>query len=313
VQKNETYKIVRLSVVSNTILTLGKLLTGIITGSIAIVSEAVHSFIDLIAALIAYFAVRKAAQPADRTHPYGYGKFENISGTIEGLLIFGAAIYIVYHAIEKFVNPEPLETPSVGVAIMLISTVVNFFVSQKLFSVAEENESLAAEADAWHLRTDVYTSLGVMAALTIITIAEWFFSAANIYWVDSLAAFIVAIMITKSAWELVIKSAKDLFDVSLPHNEVAIVENIVESNDDIAGFHALKTRKAGNKRFVEFHIFVNSQMTVYESHRITGLLKTEIASELDNATVIIHVEPCDNTCATKKLLYKSYKSEDIKK
>jgi cation diffusion facilitator family transporter len=296
VQKNETYKIVQLSVASNTILTLGKLAAGIVTGSIAIVSEAVHSFIDLIAALIAYFAVRKAARPADGTHPYGYGKFENISGTIEGLLIFGAAVCIVYHAAEKLVNPEPLEVPFVGVAIMLASAVVNFFVSQKLFSVAKKNESLAAEADAWHLRTDVYTSLGVMVALAVIVVAECFFSAANIYWIDPIAAFTVAIMITKAAWGLVIKSAKDLFDVSLPRDEVAIVENIVESDDDIEGFHALKTRKAGNKRFVEFHIFVNSQMTVYESHRITGLLKTKIASKLDNATVIIHVEPYDNAC-----------------
>jgi cation diffusion facilitator family transporter len=134
--------------VSNTVLTLGKLITGIITGYIAIVSEAVHSLIDLVAALIAYFSVRKASQPADRIHQYGYGKFENISGTIEGLLIFAAAIYIVYYAVEKLFNPEPLGTPIIGVIIMLISAIVNFFVSQKLFAGAKENESLAAETDA---------------------------------------------------------------------------------------------------------------------------------------------------------------------
>jgi cation diffusion facilitator family transporter len=316
VQKTETYKIVKFSVVSNTVLTLGKLFTGIITGSIAIVSEAVHSLIDLVAALIAYFAVRKAAQPADRVHPYGYGKFENISGTIEGLLIFAAAIYIIYHAVEKLFKPEPLETPIVGVVIMLVSAIINFLVSQKLFAVSKENESLAAEADAWHLRTDVYTSLGVMAALVAITSTQWLFPAMDIYWVDSLAAFIVAIMITKAAWCLVIKSTKDLFDVSLPQNEIAIIESIIKSNDDIAGFHALKTRKSGNKRFIEFHILVNSQMTVYRSHETTRDLKAKISSEIESASFTIHVEPCDNTCTEKcqeGCLAKRCRIENIKK
>jgi cation diffusion facilitator family transporter len=302
--------------VSNTVLTLGKLVTGVLTGSIAIVSEAVHSLIDLVAALISFFAVREASKPDDRIHPYGYGKFENISGTIEGLLIFVAAIYIVYHAIEKLFNPAPLETPVVGVVIMLISAVVNFFVSQKLFAVSKENESIAAEADAWHLRTDIYTSLGVMVALFIITIAEWLFPKLDIYWIDSLAAFIVAIMITKAAWNLVIKSSKDLFDVSLSQNEIAIVESIIKSNDNIAGFHALKTRKAGNKRFIEFHILVNSQMTVYSSHEITRDLKAGIFSKLENASVTIHVEPCDNTCTLKcqaGCLVKKCRIENIKK
>ncbi|MDR3307078.1 MAG: cation diffusion facilitator family transporter [Endomicrobium sp.] len=315
-QKNETYKIVKFSVASNAVLTLGKLVAGIITGSIAIVSEAVHSLIDLVAALIAYFAVRKASQPADRIHQYGYGKFENISGTIEGLLIFAAAIYIVYRAVEKLFKPDPLDMPIIGVIIMLTSAVVNFLVSKKLFVVARENESLAAEADAWHLRTDVYTSLGVTAALVVITISKRLFPALNIYWADSLAAFIIAVMITKAAWNLVIKSAEDLFDVSLPQNEIAVVESIIKSNEDIAGFHALKTRKAGNKRFIEFHILVNSQMTVYMSHEITRDLKAGIFSKLENASVTIHVEPCDNTCTLKcqtGCLVKKRKIENIKK
>jgi cation diffusion facilitator family transporter len=316
VQKTETYKIVRFSVASNTVLTLGKLVTGVITGSIAIVSEAVHSLIDLVAAFIAYFAVRKAAQPADRVHPYGYGKFENISGTIEGLLIFVAAIYIVCHAIENFFKPEPLEMPIVGVVIMLVSAVVNFFISQKLFAVGKDNESLAAEADAWHLRTDVYTSLGVMAALVVITCVQWLLPSVDIYWVDSLAAFIVAVMITKAAWCLIVKSAKDLFDVSLPQNEITIIESIIKANDDIAGFHALKSRKAGNKRFIEFHILANSQMTVYRSHEITRDLKAKISSKIENASVTIHVEPCDNTCTLKcqaGCLVKKCRIENIKK
>ncbi|MDR3256719.1 MAG: cation diffusion facilitator family transporter [Endomicrobium sp.] len=298
ISSQKIIKTARLSVVSNTLLTICKLITGVIIGSVSIISEAVHSLIDLIAALIAYIAVKKSSKPADDTHPYGYGKFENISGTIEALLIFIAVIYIIYESFEKLINPFPVRIPIIGVLVMLFSAFVNFFVSSKLFLTAKEADSVAIEADAWHLRTDVYTSLSVMVALLIITIVESFFLK-NIYWLDSMAALLVAIMIIKTAWKLIMKSAKDLFDVSLPDEEVGTIKNIIRSNKNIAGYHAFKTRKSGNKRFVEFHILVIPKMTVYRSHEITRDLKANISSKLKNVDVTIHVEPCDNTCTPK--------------
>lgn len=296
---SEAVKTAKLSVCSNSFLTLGKFVVGIIIGSVSIISEAVHSLMDLLASFIALFAVKKASQPADNDHPYGHEKFENISGTIEALLIFAAAAYIIYESVSRLINPHELETPVIGVLIMLISSIINFFISNKLFSVAKKTGSVALEADGWHLRTDVYTSLGVMFALLIITVTKIFFPNVNIYWLDPVAALIVAAMILKAAYKLTIKSGRDLFDTGLPDEEVAVVEDIIRADKNISGYHDLKTRKAGNKRFVEFHILVNPKMTVYESHEITRKFASEINSALTNTHITIHVEPCDNTCTPK--------------
>ncbi len=137
-------------------------------GSVSLISEAMHSGVDFLAALIALFAVKTSGKAADIDHPFGHGKFENISGTIEALLIFLAAVWIIYEAIEKLIHPLPLEDVVLGVAIMLISVVVNTFVSNIIFRVSKETDSIALKAEAWHLRTDIYTSLGVMSALTVI-------------------------------------------------------------------------------------------------------------------------------------------------
>ena len=182
---------------------------------------------------------------------------------------------------------------------MFISSAVNFFISNKLFSVAKKSGSVALEADGWHLRTDVYTSLGVMLALLIITAVKFLRPGVNIYWLDPVAALVVAAMIIKAAYALTVKSAMDLFDICLPDEEVAKVENIIRADKHIAGYHDLKTRKAGNRRFAEFHILLNPKMTVLESHEITRKLESEISSALANVRVIIHVEPCDDTCTPK--------------
>ena len=298
-QQQKAVNTAKLSVFSNSCLTLGKLITGILTGSIAIISEAVHSLIDLIAAFIAFMAVREASKPADDKHPYGHGKYENVSGTIEALLIFAAAIYIIYHAVLRLIYPVPVRAPLIGVIVMLVSSVVNFFVSARLFKVAKETDSIALEADGWHLRTDVWTSAGVMAALLVMTMLA-FFNAGEFWWIDSVAALLVAVLIIKAAVRLTTKSVRDLFDESLPDEEVACVEDIIRSYSHIiSGCHDLKTRKAGNKRFAEFHILLNPKMTVSQSHEITRELEGKISSKFENISITIHVEPCDDTCTPK--------------
>lgn len=297
--KEYSVKTAKLSVYSNSFLTLGKFIVGIVIGSVSIISEAVHSMIDLIASFIALFAVKKSSQPADNDHPYGHEKFENISGTIEALLIFAAAVYIIYEAISRLINPKDIDMPVIGVLVMLVSSIINFFISNRLFYAAKKTGSVALEADGWHLRTDVYTSLGVMIALLIITFTKFFFPHLNIYWLDPVAALIVAVMILKAAYSLTKKSARDLFDTCLPDEEVALVENIIRADKNISGYHDLKTRKAGNKRFVEFHILVSPSMTVYESHEITREFDAAIEAVLSNVQITIHVEPCDNTCTPK--------------
>ncbi|AKL97612.1 cation diffusion facilitator family transporter [Endomicrobium proavitum] len=290
----------KLSMVSNTCLTLGKLITGLLIGSISIISEAAHSLVDLIAAFIAFAAIKESAKPADNEHPYGHGKFENISGSVEALLIFAAAVYIIYEAVSRLISPNPVRMPLVGALVMFVSAAVNFFVSQRLFKIAKETDSIALEADGWHLRADVWTSVGVMSALLIITLLKLLKVGGNFAWIDPAAALVVALMIIKTAVKLTVKSVRDLFDVSLPDEEVAEIENIIRAQAHIiSGCHDLKTRKAGNKRFVEFHILVNPKMTVLQSHEITRELEKQISLKLENSTITIHVEPCDYTCTPK--------------
>jgi len=292
-----------LSVISNTTLVLLKILVGLTIGSVSVISEAIHSGVDLLAALIALLAVRMAGKPADQDHPFGHYKAENISGTLEALLIFVAAGWIIFEALRKLMNPEPMESPSWGVAVMLISSAVNLGVSHRLFSVGKETSSLALQADAWHLRTDVYTSLGVMLGLAVIWIGEMLFPAVNLHWVDPLVAVGVALLIIKAAYRLTRESAQDLMDMSLPpEEEDCIRKHIMAFAPTVRGFHRLRTRKAGACRFVEFHVRVDAAMSVDESHRISDMIADAIKHHFPGTTVTIHIEPCncalaqDETC-----------------
>jgi cation diffusion facilitator family transporter len=272
-------RVAALSVLSNTTLVVMKLMAGLMIGSVSIISEAIHSGVDLLAAIIALFSVKTSSIPADSEHPFGHGKIENISGTIEALLIFVAAIWIIYEAAKKLMHPEPMEAIGWGVGVMLVSAVVNIVVSEMLFKVGRETDSIALQADAWHLKTDVYTSAGVMGGL---------------------AALGVALLIIKAAYDLTAQSAKDLLDVHLPKMEVEWIRQcILDHNSVVRGFHDLRTRKAGHFRFVEFHLKVDPHMSVMDSHDITKVLKKKIRAQFPGTTVTIHIEPCDSDCVDK--------------
>ena len=288
-----------LSVISNSTLVILKLIVGLTIGSVSVISEAIHSGVDLLAAVIALFAVRTAAKPADEDHPFGHGKVENISGTVEALLIFIAAAWILFEAIKKLREPEPLDEAGWGVAVMLLSVASNIFVSKRLFKVGQETDSVALKADAWHLRTDVYTSLGVMAGLAIIVIGKLIVPGVNLQWVDPVAAMVVAVLIIRAAYHLTVESARDLVDVGLPAYEVEDVrKHIIAFAPTIRGIHRLRTRKAGASRFVEFHIRVDATMSVDESHRIADMVTCSIKQHYPGTTVTIHIEPCN--CAIAK-------------
>jgi cation diffusion facilitator family transporter len=293
-------RIAVLSVVSNTTLVVTKLVVGLLIGSVSIISEAIHSGVDLLAAIIALFSVKTSSIPADSKHPFGHGKIENMSGTIEALLIFVAAIWIIIEALKKLMHPQPVESIGWGVGIMLMSAVVNIVVSHMLFKVGRETDSIALQADAWHLRTDVYTSLGVMASLALIWMAQGIFPGKDFFWLDPAAAMGVALLIIKAAYNLTAQSAKDLLDVHLPRVEINWIRQcILDHKSVVRGFHDLRTRKAGHFRFVEFHIKVDSHMSVMDSHNITKSLKMKIQSQFPGTTVTIHIEPCDRDCVEK--------------
>ena len=281
----------RLSVLSNTILVLMKFVIGFAIGSVSIISEAIHSSMDLIAAVIAFFSVRKSAEPPDAAHSFGHGKFEDISGLIEALLIFLAALLIIWEAASKLLGRTMAELqPELiifGIAVMGISALANWYVSHRLFIVAKESESIALESDAWHLRTDIYTSLGVFAGLILIKL-----TGNPIF--DPLFALGVAVVIMKAAFDLTKRSLSDLIDHSIPEkDETRIKEIICEHSSIYAGFHDLKTRRSGPEIFIEFHLVVPGDISVDQSHDLTDHLESDLNTEYPRATITIHVEPCN--------------------
>ena len=286
-----------LSVISNTVLVALKLVVGLLIGSVSILSEAIHSGVDLLASVIALFSVRTSGLPADSHHPYGHGKIENISGTVEALLIFAAAAWILFEAAQKLLHPEPLEYLGWGVLVMLFSAGVNFFLSEMLFRVGRETDSIALQADGWHLRTDVYTSLGVTGSLSLIWAGQGLLPGWNLHWLDPAAALAVAALILRAAYQLTVQAAGDLLDARLPPEEEARIRGLIEAHRPVIhGFHKLRTRKAGHLRFIEFHIKVAPEMSVEASHGVTVDLSNLIERHFPGASVTVHTEPCDGRC-----------------
>ena len=291
-------QVARLSVLSNSLLVIFKLIVGLMIGAVSVISEAIHSGVDLIAALIALFAVKASGKPADDKHTFGHGKFENLSAAIEGFLIFVAAGWIIYEAIKKLIFPQPVETVHWGIIVMGVSAIANFFISRQLFKVGRETDSMALMADGWHLRTDVWTSAGVSVGLLLYTLGRLFFPELNLHWVDPVIALGVAGLILKAAWELTSESVTGLLDASLPLDEENLIREIIEAmGPKVLSFHKLKTRKAGSDRFIEFHLVVKADMSVKDSHDICDEITAEIKAKLPNAIVMIHTEPCLGVCS----------------
>jgi cation diffusion facilitator family transporter len=292
-----------LSVISNTALVIMKLIVGIAISSVSVISEAIHSGVDLIASVIALIAVKESNKPPDTRHRYGHGKFENISGTIEAILIFVAAFWIIYESAMKFAKLEPVTEAVAGIVVMLISSIINFIISRRLFKIGKETDSLALQADGLHLRTDVWTSAGVAGGLILYWYGKKIFPAVNLNWIDPVAAFFVALLIIRAAYKLTVNSASGLLDVSLPPDEEKKVIDIIETMVPfIYSYHNFKTRKAGANRFVEFHLIVDADMTVKRSHDICDDITQKIKDELPETVVMIHIEPCDKKACEKKCL-----------
>ncbi len=283
-------KTARLSVASNTFLVILKLVVGIGIGSVSIISEAIHSGIDLMAAIIAYFSVRKSSEPPDNIHAFGHGKFEDISGLAEATLIFVAAALILYEAINKLIYGEEtldLNLIGIGIAIMLVSVLVNLFVSSRLMKVAKESESIALESDAWHLRTDVFTSLGVFAGLIAIRLT-------GLTILDPIFAIGVAMIIIKTAYDLTRRSLADLIDTRLPDQEEERIRQIIcEHCTDYSNFHDLRTRRSGPDRFIDLHLVVPKNLSVQQAHDIADHLESDLKFEFPRTSITIHIEPCD--------------------
>ena len=305
---DEKQRIASISILSNTTLVLLKLIAGIMTNSVSILSEAIHSGLDLLAAIIAFIAVRISSNPPDSRHRYGHGKFENMSGTIEALLIFIAAIWIMAEAYEKIIHGANVDTIGVGIAVMAFATLVNWLVSSLLMKTARKTDSIALEADAMHLRTDVYTSLGVMLGLLIIAVTK-------IQLLDPIIAIAVALLICKAAYDLTVKALVPLLDVALPHDEEEAIKEAINivSPEGLVNFHQLRTRKAGSERYVDMHIVFPRDLTIAEVHDLCDRIENEIEIRLQHVHVLVHAEPCEGQdcelCHKKECDIKSESAE----
>lgn len=267
-----------------------KVVVSWLTGSISILAQAADSLLDLFAGLITFFAIRIAAQPADAEHPYGHGKIEDIAGVAQGILIFIAGGLIIYSAIVRIIEGSSIELAEAGIAVMAVSIVVSIFLSRHLSRVARRTGSIALEANARNIATDVYSASAVLVGLAIVR-----FTGLNI--IDSVIAIGVAIYILKVAIDIIRKPISGLIDETLPLSQQAVIEDCLRKHSrEVSGFHALRTRRAGSQSYIDLHLVMARDISLDRAHQICDRIEVEIQSTLNEASVTIHAEPCDNAC-----------------
>ena len=275
-----------LSIASNSTLIAIKLAAGAITGSIAIITEAVHSLIDLVASIVAFLSVRKADEPADAGHPYGHEKVESLAATIEGLLILVGAGIIIYEATHRLVVGSDVDSLGIGIAVMGFSIVANLVVSSILDRVARRQESFALEGDAAHLRTDALTSGGVLVGLALIELT-------GVDAFDAITALIVAVVIVVAGIRIIRRSSVILVDEVLPDEEMDRIEAAIAAArpPEVAGYHKLRARRAGSQRYIDLHLQFRSGTSLERAHELAHAMRGAIEAEVPAADVLIHVEP----------------------
>lgn len=278
-----------LSVASNTTLIILKVIAGIATGSVAILTEAAHSGMDLIASIVALVSVRKADEPADAGHPYGHEKMENMAGAIEGtLILFGAAI-ITYEALLRLVRGGRVHTIGVGIAVIVVSMVVNIVVSRVIARRARETGSVALEADALHLSADVASSAAVLLGLVLLAFT-------HAQWIDPTVALVVAVAVAIAGVRILLRSARSLLDEALPEDELDEIRSAIRelgAERGVVGFHKLRARRAGARRYVDVHVQFDAGTSLEAAHRTAHELTNAIRDQLAGADILVHVEPRD--------------------
>ena len=261
----------------------------ILTDSVGLLSDAIESLVNLAGAVMALTMLTIAARPADEDHVYGHSKAEYFASVTEGILILGAAIGIMVTAIQRLVDPRPLEKLGVGLAVSIAASLINFVVARILLRASKRRNSITLEADAHHLMTDVWTSVGVIGGVAIAGITGW-----NI--LDPIIAILVAFNIIWTGYQLVRRSVSGLMDEALPESDQQKIRDVMSIfNEKGVEFHALRTRRAAARRFMSVHILVPGNWTVHDAHHVAEDFETEIRSALGGiVTVFTHLEPAED-------------------
>jgi len=267
-----------------------KIVVGWLTGSISILAQAADSLLDLFAGIITFSAIRIAAKPADEEHPYGHGKAEDVTGLVQAILIFIAGGLIIYSAIGRIREGASIELAEAGIAVMAVSMVVSVFLSRHLLSVSRATGSVALEANARNIAADVYSASAVLVGLAVVR-----FTGLSI--LDPVIAIGVAVYILKVALETIRRPMSGLLDEKLPPSQQTAVEASLRGHDrEVSGFHALRTRRAGNRSYIDLHLVMAGDISLEQAHAICDQVEAEIRAMLNDASVTVHAEPCDKDC-----------------
>ncbi|MFC2019551.1 cation diffusion facilitator family transporter [Chloroflexota bacterium] len=260
------------------------------TMSISILAQAMDSLLDIAAVIITFFALNIAARPADEDHRFGHGKVENIAAIAQAVLIFTAAILIIYSAVRRIITGTTIELTEAGIGVMAVSIIVSFFLSRHLHRVSRATDSIALEASARNITADIYSATGVMCGFVAIR-----FTGLSI--LDPIIALAVTAFILKAGFDVMRKSFGGLIDEKLPQaEEDKIISCINEHSERLVDFHKLRTRRAGSQRYIDLHLVMPKDTSIAEAHRVADQIEQAIADCLNNSSVIIHIEPCDETC-----------------
>ena len=263
-----------------------KLIIAIFSGSMAVMASAIDSLLDILMSGINFMAIRQAEQPPDQSHPFGHGKFETLATLFQALVITGSGGWIIYEAVSRLGQNNQLENINQGIGVLAFSAVVSWVIARHLRKVAKQTDSSALEADSLHFSMDIYSNLGLMAGLLMV---RWF----DIVWLDPALSILVASYILHEALQLIKRSLTDILDQELPEEIQQQVHNLITShNGPLAGYHGLRTRRAGSLKIMDFHLEVCKDMTVADAHQLTESLEKKIMKEIPGADVIIHIDPC---------------------
>jgi len=267
-----------------------KIAVGVITGSISVLAQAADSGLDVLAVMLTFFAVTAASRPADREHPFGHGKLENVAALIQAGLIFTAAVLIIYASVQRIITGARVELAEAGIGVMLVSIVSSIVLSRYLLKVSRTSDSIALEANAHNIAADVYSTSAVLLGLVIVRFT-------GLAVIDPILAIIVSFVILRSGYTVVKKSFGGLIDVKLPEEEEKIIRAaIMEHVGELVDFHALRTRKAGSQRYIDLHLVMPRDISLDKAHQMTDHLEQDIKSKLASTSVTIHVEPCGEEC-----------------
>jgi cation diffusion facilitator family transporter len=275
-----------LSLGYNVVLTLAKIVAAVLTGSVSLLSESVHSATDVVASAIALVSVRAAAVPPDEEHPYGHGKIESLAGFGESILLLGIVGYIVFEAIQRLVSHTEVQNLGVGLWVMGASAASSFFVGRYVTRVGAETNSMALRSNGQHLMVDFWTSVGVLSALVLTWLT-------GILWIDSIFALILAGWIALGSWRMLSAAYHELIDRTLPEDELEAVHNILCQHPGVLSYHRLRARHSGHVHFVDVHVVVPNEWSVVQAHDLADDIEKRINAELSPAQTVVHIDPYD--------------------